>query len=217
MSAKATPVSLSKISGLVFRALQDSGDTSFEAVSNIVIAQIDAPEAKNDQRTIKRRVYDVLNVMTALGYIEKSNRVIRMNRSGAPFAAKCSASRDAVEAQLAAKEAQLADKIRILMYYKLLIERNKKAERPNGAVQFPAIFVGFRDAASGEIKKSLDGKEVQIVTSVSPLLFSPLNMLEAIGFPAESQLEFLRSLPNGGFLEELLFRDRAKEQPQEQQ
>ena len=103
------------------------------------------------------------------------------------------------------------------MYYKLLIERNKKINRPNTAVQFPAIFVGFKDASNGEIKKSLDGKEVQIIASVPPMFFSPLNLLETIGFPVSSQIEYIRSIPNGNFFEELLFGNNSTNQKEQNQ
>ena len=99
-------------------------------------------------------------------------------------------TKDGIEKEICDKEAYLIDKIKILMYYKLLIERNKKINRPNTAVQFPAIFVGFKDASNGEIKKSLDGKEVQII---------------------------IRSIPNGNFFEELLFGNNSTNQKEQNQ
>ena len=213
--SKANPISLSKISSLVFQILKESGEITFETVSTKIINQIEVPDTKNDQRTIKRRVYDVLNVLTELGYIEKNNKIIHM-KVNLPLL-KGGNTKDGIEKEICDKEAYLIDKIKILMYYKLLIERNKKINRPNTAVQFPAIFVGFKDASNGEIKKSLDGKEVQIIASVPPMFFSPLNLLETIGFPVSSQIEYIRSIPNGNFFEELLFGNNSTNQKEQNQ
>ena len=204
----AKPLSLTNMATSVFSILEQRESTSFSEVADLIVDSIGQNadfDSSNEQRTLRRRVYDVLNVFFAAGFVVKENKTIKFVQS-----AKRRNTEVLVQARerLQLKKKVLADKLRLLIFHKLVIARNAQRARPLDAVQLPCIFVGFTDIGNGEITKTLNGLQLQIVAESPPLFFSPMNVFETLGFSIEEQSRCLKDLDvdsGRAVLETLLF------------
>jgi hypothetical protein len=106
---------------------------------------------------------------------------------------------------LAVKEGVLVEKANMLLSHRLLIDRNRRQRRSPTAVQLPSIFVAFKNAGKGEIKRALDGGKLEIVAESPPMFFSPMNVFQTMRFGVESQIACVRAVPELAVLESLLF------------
>jgi hypothetical protein len=189
--------------------LNESSWTSFAEVAERVIGVIEHQEtgSVSDQRTLRRRVYDVLNVFSAMGLIVKDSKSIRY-RIAEPQ--KSVDAREQARARLLLKEKILADKARLLLGHLLLIERNRGRVRLGNAIQLPVLFVAFGDVGDGQVQCALDGRWLEISAGSPPRFFSPMNLFDAFRFSVEDQTRMLRQFPEFGNLEPLV---RGEELP----
>ncbi|EFN59258.1 hypothetical protein CHLNCDRAFT_15459, partial [Chlorella variabilis] len=67
----------------VCEKVESKGDTTYEEVANELIADLAAEvaagtvEQLHDEKNIRRRVYDALNVLEAIGMINKNKKAIQ--------------------------------------------------------------------------------------------------------------------------------------------
>ena len=191
----ANPLSLANMGHAVFSILEQRQTTSFNEVADLIVGSIGPTLGLNsasEQRTVQRRVYDVLNVFLAAGFIAKDNKTIRFVPSAVHRHTPETA--ELVRARTKLKLASLVDKLRLLIFHKLLIERNARRARALDAVQLPCIFVGFTDVGNGVITKTLTGLQLQIAAQSPPLFFSPMNVFEGIGFDVAEQKRCLQEM-----------------------
>lgn len=191
----AKPLSLSNMAHSVLAVLEQRKTTSFSQVADLIVESIGQAsefDSENDQRTLRRRVYDVLNVFLAAGFVVKEGKTLKYV-PGALERRTPDAIED-VRKRLHLKLGVLCDNLKLLIYMKLLIERNSRRSRALGAVQLPCMFVGFSDVGNGEITKTLSGRQLQIVVPSVPLFFSPMNVYDCIGFSTAEQIRILRQL-----------------------
>ncbi|KAH0785554.1 transcription factor Dp [Histomonas meleagridis] len=202
----AKPMSLTNMASQVFSILKENGQTTFDEVADKIFETIGEKtmDTTNDQRTLKRRVYDVLNVLCAAGFVNKDKKTITYQKFNTDLKLGTPEQSQIAE-RIAQKERELVVKTKLLIYYKLLIERNRKTQRPATAVQLSSIFVGFRDVGNGQIQRSLNGHELVIISRSPPLFFSPLDVFEGISFPHRLKVECLRRIPDLSCLESLVF------------
>jgi hypothetical protein len=201
----ARPLCLGNMAWTVRSVLEQSSLTSFAEVADRVLDAIGSVEigSSGDQRTLRRRVYDVLNVFCAMGLIAKDAKSIRYHPirglGGGPDVG------EQVRARLLVKERVLRDRMRMFLGHRLLMERNHARAQTGGAVRLPAIFIGFSDVAGGEVQRALDGRKLEIIAPSAPRFFSPMNLFDAFRFPAEDQVRVLRQMPEFAPIEPLLF------------
>jgi hypothetical protein len=191
---------------MVLCVLEKAKTTTFSKVADQVVAALGQHEvgSASEQQTLRRRVYDVLNVFCAAGLVTKDSKAITLRPISAPPSMPSEATQP-VRSRLAIKEATLIERAQLLIYNKLLIDRNRRRMRPPFAVQLPAIFVAFKDVGNGEIKRALDGGKLEIVANSAPLFFSPMNVFQLLQFGIQGQLECLRTMPKLAGLEAKLF------------
>ncbi|XP_037814875.1 transcription factor Dp [Lucilia sericata] len=129
------------------------GTTTYNEVADELVAeeiQNNSFDKNCDQKNIRRRVYDALNVLMALQIISKDKKEIRW--IGLPSNAVEEFSqleKDNQERRLRIKQKnqQLRELLLQQVSFKSLIERNKEAERqgiiptPNSSIQLPFIIV----------------------------------------------------------------------------
>jgi hypothetical protein len=185
--------------------LQTSESTSFSDVADRVIRRLDEEEigAVGEQRTLRRRVYDVLNVFCATGLVVKDSKTIRylpMVSGG-----RSSEIAQQIRERLVFKEKILLEKTKLFLGHQLLIQRNRDRERLGTATQLPAIFVAFGDLGDGHVQRALDGKRLEIIAHSAPRFFSPMDLFDKFRFPMEEQVKLLRENPRLREIEALIF------------
>jgi hypothetical protein len=186
----AKPMSLACLAPKVLDHLKMTQVTTFIQAGDYVIALLESPPVH--ETTIRRRVYDILNVFLACNLITKSNGKIKWKARTVPS----TISRDhEIHVQtLNKKRQEFAKSLRVLVRYRSLIDQNRLIRRPPRAIQLTAIFVGYRNVANGSSDCSLDGKKLTITSSSPPIFYSPMDVLSTRPLPPDEQLRIVRSL-----------------------
>ena len=212
-SRASKPMCLSRVAALVFSSLKEKQQTTFSDVADSIVNQTSNLniESSNDQRTMRRRVYDVLNVLCAAGFVTKDQRIIKFH----PDIFNSTPSSSSIELKSAQKRVekkneQLVEKVWQILFYKLLFERNKKLQNSNAinltkTIHLPALFVGFDDLGNGGENRSLDGTKLEIFAKSKPHFFSPMDIFRLMNFSKQEELNCLRNTPGICQLENLIF------------
>jgi hypothetical protein len=193
----------------VLSILKASNSVGFAEVADRVISTIGASEVDTpcEQRTLRRRVYDVLNVFCAMGLIAKDNKFIRYR----PLVAsgKQTDSGTQIQSRLLVKESRLTAKTRLFLGYQLLLAGHRERPRLPNAIQLPSIFVAFGDVGNGHVQRAFDGRRLEIIAHSPPRFFSPMDLFERMAFPAEEQIGCLRRMPALAGIEKIVFAESA--------
>lgn len=124
---------LRHFSMMVCQKVEEKGTTTYNEVADELVKKVVAerrqedPNGSFDQKNIRRRVYDALNVLMAMDIISKQKKEITWK--GLPTAAKQdmeSMSKDIeyTEAQLARKKETLKDELTQQVCFRNLVQRN---------------------------------------------------------------------------------------------
>ncbi|XP_075165761.1 transcription factor Dp isoform X2 [Haematobia irritans] len=129
------------------------GTTTYNEVADELVAeeiQNNSFDKNCDQKNIRRRVYDALNVLMALQIISKDKKEIRWIGLPSSAVEECSQLEKENEERrerIRQKHQQLRELLLQQVSFKSLIERNKEAERQgiiptaNSSIQLPFIIV----------------------------------------------------------------------------
>ncbi|TMW48397.1 hypothetical protein DOY81_006526 [Sarcophaga bullata] len=129
------------------------GMTTYNEVADELVAeeiQNNAFDKNCDQKNIRRRVYDALNVLMALQIISKDKKEIRwigLPSNAVEEFSQLEKDNQERRQRIKQKNQQLRELILQQVSFKSLIERNKEAERqgiiptPNSSIQLPFIIV----------------------------------------------------------------------------
>ncbi|XP_055501639.1 transcription factor Dp-2-like isoform X1 [Leucoraja erinacea] len=142
----------------VCEKVQRKGTTSYNEVADELVAEfsssnnhMSSDSQAYDQKNIRRRVYDALNVLMAMNIISKEKKEIRW--IGLPTNSAQEFQNLEVEKQrrierIKQKKAQLEELILQQIAFKNLVQRNKQLEQqtqsppaPNSTIQLPFIIV----------------------------------------------------------------------------
>ncbi|XP_078266527.1 transcription factor Dp-2-like isoform X2 [Rhinoraja longicauda] len=141
----------------VCEKVQRKGTTSYNEVADELVAEFSSSnnhmssDSAYDQKNIRRRVYDALNVLMAMNIISKEKKEIRW--IGLPTNSAQEFQNLEVEKQrrierIKQKRAQLEELILQQIAFKNLVQRNKQLEQqtqsppaPNSTIQLPFIIV----------------------------------------------------------------------------
>jgi hypothetical protein len=185
---------LRQIAPTILTVLKSRPSSSFQDVADAIIADLGGePLDSRGERTVRRRVYDVLNVFVAVGYAERDGKTIICSRSPDLQSAP---SGDSIRQKIELRQTELADKVRMLIAWRLLIERNRLRERPSCAVPIlQTLFVGFARCQGGGYDQGLDGRSVAIHAESLPVFFTPMEVIAKMGFPIEEQVGVMTQYP----------------------
>ncbi|XP_078061892.1 transcription factor Dp-2-like isoform X2 [Mustelus asterias] len=141
----------------VCEKVQRKGTTSYNEVADELVAEFSnsnnhmSSDSAYDQKNIRRRVYDALNVLMAMNIISKEKKEIRW--IGLPTNSAQEFQNLEVEKQrrierIKQKRAQLEELILQQIAFKNLVQRNRQSEQqtqsppaPNSTIQLPFIIV----------------------------------------------------------------------------
>merc|ERR1719264_2064175 len=153
----------------VCEKVQAKGSTSYNQVAELTDPRCTSPtDQQYDQKNIRRRVYDALNVLMAMNIISKEKKEIRW--LGLPTNSVQEANGLEVDKtkrieRIKGKTQQLQDLILQQIAFKNLVERNKEREKveggppaPNSAIQLPFIIVNTSKATEIDCRIS-DNKD----------------------------------------------------------
>lgn len=142
----------------VCEKVRKKGSTSYNEVADELVAEFtnpsnlhnNSPSDQYDQKNIRRRVYDALNVLMAMNIISKEKKEIRWLGLPTNSVQECtSLERDKhlIGERIKQKTQQLHELILQQISFKNLVERNRGQESkygvpaPNTAIQLPFIIV----------------------------------------------------------------------------
>jgi hypothetical protein len=208
----AKPLCLSNMASMILGILKDTEATTFQEVAERIVRMMGPGDSdSNNERTLRRRVYDVLNVFVAAGFVAKDNKTITYQQPVAIRAPRAS-SRD-IEERLKSKETELGDKIRMFVHWRILIDRNRHRPKPPSAIPLSkTLFIGFKRCEGGGYERHLDGKSLSVRANSPPLFFSPMNVLTEMGISRQVQYDVLKEYPELHPMLPVLFPDIADEQ-----
>ena len=156
----------------VCEKVKAKGFTSYNEVAEELVAELTDPRCQSpsdDQKNIKRRVYDALNVLMAMNIISKEKKEIRW--LGLPT--NSVQEQNSLETEKSKRIDRIKDKTRQLqeliiqqVAFKNLVERNKDREArpggqraPNSAIELPFIIVSTNSKTVVEVQISNDKRE----------------------------------------------------------
>ena len=178
--------------------IRDLKSTTSEDIATCIIEKLtfQHPGLKD---TIKRRIYDVINVLSAAGVIDKVGKQI-IYQGTSPFFKSIPVNSSVLSEndinRIKNKEKLLESKIALLTLFKALIQRNFKIPEPENRIKLPAILVGVKEPSSTILKHPLVRTEVEF-TSKEPMVFlAPSDVLMKINLPKESIKAFLDASPD---------------------
>eukprot|EP00112_Aurelia_sp_Birch-Aquarium-sp1_P007575 Seg1826.8 transcript_id=Seg1826.8/GoldUCD/mRNA.D3Y31 product="Transcription factor Dp-1" protein_id=Seg1826.8/GoldUCD/D3Y31 len=142
----------------VCEKVQQKQTTTYNEVADELVQEFSDPtkhisatsDVSYDQKNIRRRVYDALNVLMAMNIISKEKKEIRWVGLPTNSAQECLHLEDQKKERLEKirqKQLQLQELILQEIAFKNLVERNKESEKKagvpdgNGAIQLPFIIV----------------------------------------------------------------------------
>lgn len=141
----------------VCEKVQRKGVTSYNEVADELVNEFSDPrnlnspsEAAYDQKNIRRRVYDALNVLMAMNIISKEKKEIRWIGLPTNSAQECQnleLEKQKKLERIKHKTQQLQELILQQIAFKNLVQRNRELEKsqgtpsPNSAIQLPYIIV----------------------------------------------------------------------------
>jgi hypothetical protein len=182
------------MASVILSILKTRETTTFQDVADAIVTHLGSEVTDlNSERTVRRRVYDVLNVFVAAGFIQKDGKRIICNRTAD---SRVPSRSESIREKIESRQTALADKVRLLVGWRLVIERNRKLQRPSKAVPLlQTLFVGFAHCRGGGYDQGLDGRSVAIHAESPPLFFSPTEVIGKMGFTLQQQLAVLSDFP----------------------
>lgn len=141
----------------VCEKVRKKGTTSYNEVADELVSEFTNPhlvpnsvDQQYDQKNIRRRVYDALNVLMAMNIIAKEKKEIRWLGLPTTSAQECGSlitEKKQITERIHAKTQQLYELLLQQISYKNLVQRNVEMERtkgpppPNSAIHLPFIVV----------------------------------------------------------------------------
>merc|ERR1719342_1531538 len=156
---------------IIARRVKAKGFTSYNEVAEELVSELTDPRCQSpsdDQKNIKRRVYDALNVLMAMNIISKEKKEIRwlgLPTNSVQEAYSLESEKSKRIERIKDKTRQLQDLIIQQIAFKNLVERNKELERnlgeptPNSSIQLPFIIVSTKKDTTVDVQINNDKSE----------------------------------------------------------
>lgn len=180
----------------VCEKVRNKGFTSYNEVADELVLEFaagmhgSADSQQYDQKNIRRRVYDALNVLMAMNIISKEKKEIRWLGLPTNSVQECTALEKEKQSkleQIQKKTQQLQELILQHISFKSLIERNKEAESkgvkpsPSSAIHLPFIVVNTSDKALIDCSISNDKTEYMFNFNKKFQIHDDIDILKRMG------------------------------------
>lgn len=180
----------------VCEKVRNKGFTSYNEVADELVLEFaagmhgSADSQQYDQKNIRRRVYDALNVLMAMNIISKEKKEIRWLGLPTNSVQECTALEKEKQSkleQIQKKTQQLQELILQHISFKSLIERNKEAEckgvkpSPSSAIHLPFIVVNTSDKALIDCSISNDKTEYMFNFNKRFQIHDDIDILKRMG------------------------------------
>ena len=187
-SVSQSSISLISLSPIILNFIQTHENTTYAHVANHISELIAANENNQNQpKTVTRRVYDVLNVLSSSGLVIKENKFLRYVPRGLY---KNDAKEEEIELRIQAKKEALQKKAQLLQLNYALFARNKfRTKNVPKLVLPPFLMLGFSKNDNGKCQFSLDSRDLEI-NCKEPNFYSPMNILSLIPF-SSAELQYI--------------------------
>ncbi|CAG9784455.1 unnamed protein product [Diatraea saccharalis] len=180
----------------VCEKVRNKGFTSYNEVADELVLEFatgihgSSDSQQYDQKNIRRRVYDALNVLMAMNIISKEKKEIRWLGLPTNSVQECTALEKEKQTkleQIQKKTQQLQELILQHISFKSLIERNKEAENkgvkpsPSSAIHLPFIVVNTSDKALIDCSISNDKTEYMFNFNKRFQIHDDIDILKRMG------------------------------------
>lgn len=161
-------------------------------------------------KNIRRRVYDVLNILQAVDFIKKNSTVVEIIETPnykVMSMPQISALGELEERKQRIKELEkeIYTQGKLLLLYYSLIYRNFEYLKPPHSVHFPFMVIGFPVNQQTQINKSRGGERVTLKIEGQPKFLSVNEILLSIGLDITRSRNYIRSSMALAGLEAILF------------
>lgn len=191
----AKPLCLNNISAPILDIIKSKKSTTFEKVADNLLADLNLSKVDyGKEKTFRRRVYDVINVLVASGIIEKQNKDITFvgyNPGITVIPVDPAAAEH--ESQIREKEKKLMNSIKLLVGLSLLLKRNKIRPRPPTTISLPALMFSYNKNSKGKVVRSIDGRQLTITSSTVPSFYGQIDVINKIKFTPAMLMEELKN------------------------
>ena len=155
----------------VCEKVKAKGVTTYNEVAEELVQELTDPTCQSpsdDQKNIKRRVYDALNVLMAMNIIVKEKKVIKwvgLPTNSVQEAYGLESEKSKRIERIKEKTRQLQELIIQQIAFKNLVERNKDQEKrvgeptPNSSIQLPFIIVSTKKDTVVDVQINNDKSE----------------------------------------------------------
>uniref|UniRef100_A0A6N2KNW6 E2F/DP family winged-helix DNA-binding domain-containing protein n=1 Tax=Salix viminalis TaxID=40686 RepID=A0A6N2KNW6_SALVM len=198
----------------VCEKVESKGTTTYNEVADELVAEFADPsnsvstpdQQQYDEKNIRRRVYDALNVLMALDIISKDKKEIQwkgLPRTSLSDIEELKAERLGLRNRIEKKAAYLQELEEQFVGLQNLIQRNEQLYRsgnaPSGGVSLPFILVQTRPHATVEVEISEDMQLVHFDFNSTPFELHDDNyVLKAMKFCERPQSNIMAPNPAAG-------------------
>ncbi|KAJ6778299.1 TRANSCRIPTION FACTOR DP [Salix koriyanagi] len=205
---------LRQFSMKVCEKVESKGTTTYNEVADELVAEFADPtnsvstpdQQQYDEKNIRRRVYDALNVLMALDIISKDKKEIQwkgLPRTSLSDIEELKAERLGLRNRIEKKAAYLQELEEQFVGLQNLIQRNEQlyssGNAPSGGVSLPFILVQTRPHATVEVEISEDMQLVHFDFNSTPFELHDDNyVLKAMKFCERPQSNIMAPNPAAG-------------------
>jgi hypothetical protein len=190
---------LRSVSLKVKEILRQRGKASYKDIADVLVRQLDLPEwvdKSKEEKNIRRRVYDALNVLIATGIMERDGREIVMaSQDAAVHLEDDDEELRSLRKSVSEKQFQLRELAYSTMAMSKLISRNKLEEAAE-RINFPFIVIATRDSPDNSVSMTVNSgrQKIKMGFAMETLTVGDSDIVRMLPFQQPWNME---SLPKG--------------------
>ena len=191
--------SLISISKEVYKFIKQKHYTKGSDVTNHILDVLSSKKAKLNYKNIQRRVYDAINVMCAIGLINKekgnitfisndekninNDKINNVNLNKENFDNNQDTNIDFIKSNIKEKQNELVTNFCREYFYKKLIEMNQNQFKRSTTIdklEFPFYIITLENGCNYKIKQNDDNSRVVIFSDKPYTILNPDNIIKRL-------------------------------------
>lgn len=176
--------------------------TSFKNVAVKLIDELvvtDGPERIKEEKNVRRRVYDAINVLIAAGVLERDGRTVSWQKKCDPIEVnQKKLDTDKLRKKVQDKGKNLAGVLNKYVAIQHLMHRNAKNLKGKSAIQFPFIMLSTPDIPKNTMSIRVNSKAtyLQLKFNKAVTIFGDMDILFALNLHKLSMGQICQYLPS---------------------